>query len=333
MPTTLERAHRYVQSYPPAIEGENGDDRTYKLAAILVNDFALPVGEAWPLLLEYNQRCVPPWDELKLHSKLRSALTCEHPKPKGNKIVEPHSREAATPTERVRLKQGPSVGGFRIGSKEQLKALARSRPYGLEGLEWASERGVLVFGTWQGFECYGVTDGSRRVVEIRRVDGAPFPAYGSLEERKTHALRGSDKHWPVGIVEAQNFPAIALVEGIPDFLEAHYLTLWEQAENRTARDVRCAPVAMLSSSPAIAEDALPHFRNKHVRLFPHADQAGMKAGQRWAKQLNGIVSKIELFNFTGLRRVDGGAAKDLFDCRELDPTMYLADEGLWKLLP
>ena len=122
-------------------------------------------------------------------------------------------------------------------------------------------------------------------------------------------------------------------EGIPDFLEAHNLALWEQASDYRSRGVHCVPVAMLSASPAICPDALSHFQGKQVRIFPHADEAGRRGGQRWADQLHRVVAKVESFDFTGLRRMNGQPAKDLYDCRDLDPVEYLKDENLWRLLP
>ncbi len=329
--STVERARAYLERCPGAIEGQGGDQDTYRICSVLVNDFALSETEAWPLLLAWNAWCVPPWHERDLRTKLRSALHCAHPKPRGNKLSPAGQRN-----QRRVFSPPPSIqdeSSFRRGTPEELKRLAASRPYGLEGLQWASERGLLVFGNAFGFECYGVTDSSRRVLEIRRADGNSFPPVGNLRERKSHALRGSDKHWPVGVLEARELPAVALVEGIPDFLEAHQLALWEQATHHTLRNARCAPVTMLSASPSIAEDALPHFERKHVRIFAHADAAGRKAGPRWANQLHSIAGKVELFNFGELRRMNGQPAKDLYDCRDLDPAEYLNDDTLWKLLP
>lgn len=327
----VDRARSYLEKFPAAVQGQGGDQQTYKACCILVNDFGLPEVEAWPILCEWNNRCLPPWKENELRCKLRSALQCQHPKPRGHKLASPGNqfeRPAFSPHSAIK---DPS--SFTRGTAEQLQRLAMSRPYGLEGLFWATERGLLVFGNWHGLDCYGVTDSTKRLLEIRRADGRPFPPVGNLAERKSHALRGSDKHWPVGILEARESPAVALVEGIPDFLEAHHLALWEQASHHSLRDVRCAPVAMLSASPSIAEDALPHFEGKSVRIFAHADLAGQKAGPKWARQLHGIAAKVELFNFAGLRRMNGEPAKDLYDCRDLDPTEYLKDENLWKLLP
>jgi hypothetical protein len=61
-----------IDSYPPAIQGEHGDDRTYHAAHIGM-DFGLTSEEFWPLFLKYNQRCQPPWEEKELEKKIRSA--------------------------------------------------------------------------------------------------------------------------------------------------------------------------------------------------------------------------------------------------------------------
>lgn len=332
--TPVERSRAYIAAVPGAVQGQGGDQHTYRTCCVLVNDFGLSETEAWPLLLEWNRKCTPLWAEADLRVKLRSALRCQHPSPRGIKLESAGYRFERRASSTPPAKQDkPDCAGFRSGTAVQLKRLAASRPYGLEGLEWATERGLLLFGEWHGNIVYGVTDSSGYVLEIRRVDGQPFPAVGNLTERKSHALRGSQKSWPVGILESKDFPAIALVEGIPDFLEAHHLALWEQACDCRSRRVPCAPVTVLSGSPMIAEAALLHFRGKHVRIFPHADATGQKGGNRWANQLHGIAAKVELFNFAGLRRINGQPVNDLYDCRELDPAEYLNDDNLWKLLP
>jgi hypothetical protein len=52
------------------VEGNGGDLHTFRAAALLVHDFALTDEEAWPLLLEWNESCQPPWDESDLRAKL-----------------------------------------------------------------------------------------------------------------------------------------------------------------------------------------------------------------------------------------------------------------------
>ena len=69
-----ERARRYLQEMPDAIEGQGGDLDTYKVACVLVLDFDMTIDEAWPILQEWNEsHCDPPWDDLRLRRKLDEA--------------------------------------------------------------------------------------------------------------------------------------------------------------------------------------------------------------------------------------------------------------------
>ncbi len=69
----VERARRYLAKCAPAISGQSGHDQTFKVACRAIKGFGLSVDEAWPLLLEYNQRCEPPWSEEELRHKAEDA--------------------------------------------------------------------------------------------------------------------------------------------------------------------------------------------------------------------------------------------------------------------
>ena len=183
----------------------------------------------------------------------------------------------ASPKSQLRPK--PDATGFGSGDEDQIHRLASLRGIELSGLRVAQERGLLVFGRFAGHEVFGITDASGNVLEVRRLDGQMFPAHGELHERKSHALRGSQKNWPVGLANVGDRPMILLVEGLPDFLAAFEIVVRENALNRVA------PVALLSASSKISEEALPLFRGRHVRILPHADAAGAPAAARWRQQL------------------------------------------------
>jgi len=72
----LKRARSYVAKMPIATQGQGGSDATFAVAKKLVHDFALPEADAWQLLLEYNSRCSPPWNEVELRHKLEDASKC-----------------------------------------------------------------------------------------------------------------------------------------------------------------------------------------------------------------------------------------------------------------
>lgn len=67
------RARRYLDAKPGAVAGQNGHGKTFDAACTLVIDFDLPPTEAKPILLEWNQRCDPPWEESDLDHKLEQA--------------------------------------------------------------------------------------------------------------------------------------------------------------------------------------------------------------------------------------------------------------------
>lgn len=70
-PAVLESAAEALRAHGSAVEGSGGDAHTFHAAAILRHDFALTEEEAWPLLLEWNSTCLPPWSESDLAAKMR----------------------------------------------------------------------------------------------------------------------------------------------------------------------------------------------------------------------------------------------------------------------
>lgn len=70
--TPIDQAANYIRTIPGAVSGSNGHGDTYHVAAVLVEGFGLTVGEARPLMMEYNSRCSPPWSEREIEHKLES---------------------------------------------------------------------------------------------------------------------------------------------------------------------------------------------------------------------------------------------------------------------
>ena len=219
-------------------------------------------------------------------------------------------------------KPKPVFLDFSEGTAADFQHLASLRHIGREGLEWASERGLLWFGTLKDLPTWIVTDSARVNAQARRMDGAQWEHIGA----KAWTLPGSWASWPIGITEAQPFPAISLCEGGPDFLAAHYLALWEQATDHTKRDVQCSPVAMLGASQRIHADALPLFAGKRVRIFGHADEAGRAAVELWARQLASVGAEVDAFNFEGFRQANGEPVKDLNDSLLMDTASFAQGE-------
>lgn len=70
----IAAARAYLKKMPPAVSGENGRNQFLNAACRLVDDFALTVEQAAPLINEYNARCVPPFTESEVQDKLSSAV-------------------------------------------------------------------------------------------------------------------------------------------------------------------------------------------------------------------------------------------------------------------
>lgn len=71
---TIAMGVNYLQSCPAAIEGQRGDETTFKTAARLVNEIGLSLPTAYALMRDYyNPRCIPPWPLDELLHKVENA--------------------------------------------------------------------------------------------------------------------------------------------------------------------------------------------------------------------------------------------------------------------
>lgn len=180
--------------------------------------------------------------------------------------------------------------------------LAALRDIGIGGIHLAGAVfGTLGFGEICGFHSWILCDGSRRLAEARRMDGKPYPAVGSIGERKSHTLKGSLKSWPMGIdppkVSIPPGLPCTIVEGGPDYLSLCDVLFQSKLE--------FVPIAMLGASASIHADSMTFFKGRDVRILAHPDDAGIKAAQRWAAQLTDARANPVL------RQSEGGDLNDL----------------------
>ncbi|MEY2407508.1 MAG: zinc finger protein [Verrucomicrobiota bacterium] len=209
-----------------------------------------------------------------------------------------------------------------VGGGAELRTLARLRCLGLDGLRLASERGLLRFGQWRDRPAWFVTDGSGLNAQARRLDGHPWP-----QGCKALTLPGARAAWPLGADRAAGSRVILFCEGGPDLLAAnHFIAVEQRADDAIV-------VAMLGASLSIPPDALPHFADKRVRFFTHADPAGRSGVTRWARQLGQVGVQVDAIALDGLRRADGAPAKDLNDVTQLHPDDFEAHPALQCLVP
>jgi len=211
------------------------------------------------------------------------------------------------------------------GTESELATVAKLRGINPEATAEASKRGLLRFGTVCGFPCWLLLDRTRKSAQARRMQGMPFPRIGSLSERKAHTLKGSCQAWPLGLSEAVKIPSVVIVEGGPDLLAALHFSQAEGAAERVG------VVAMLGASNSIPADALPNFKNKRVRIFPHDDEAGLKAAAGWEKQLRAAGAETDCFNIGGVLLYGGETSGDLNDLVRMDADAFEDDRDLWNL--
>ncbi len=79
----LKRAMAYLAAIPPAVAGQDGHDRTFDAACVLVKGFDLSPADAFGPMSCWNQGCQPPWDNEDLWHKLHDADKKGDDKPRG----------------------------------------------------------------------------------------------------------------------------------------------------------------------------------------------------------------------------------------------------------
>ena len=70
---SVERARALLQCVDPAVAGQQGDLRTFRVCCRIVRGFDLSDDEAVRALSEWNARCEPPWSERELRQKVMNA--------------------------------------------------------------------------------------------------------------------------------------------------------------------------------------------------------------------------------------------------------------------
>lgn len=181
-------------------------------------------------------------------------------------------------------------------------AISWLRSIKVAAIQLAADNGFLFTATLKNLRSFILTDQTRKCYLARKMDGTDWEHNGC----KANTLSGSQASWPIAILESALYPAIALTEGVPDFLSAFHLALAFEV------DPMVAPVCMSGASVSIPEEALPHFAGKGIRIFGHNDQPGQAAVERWTAQLKDIAT-VDRFSFRGLIQSNGEPVKDLND--------------------
>ncbi len=72
-PALLSKVLEHLARIGPAVEGQNGDAKTYQAAAIARFAYALSEQEAFDVLAMWNRTCQPPWSSDELWKKIQNA--------------------------------------------------------------------------------------------------------------------------------------------------------------------------------------------------------------------------------------------------------------------
>jgi len=220
------------------------------------------------------------------------------------------------------------------GTASDIRQLARLRDVNADSLKIMSERGLLRFATFDGERAWVAVDPSLKNAQARLLSGERWHGI-DCTSRSPRSDSGAVHRWPIGITAAASFGAIALVEGVPDFISVLHHAGCDGLESRIA------PVMLPGAGVRIVDDALPLFAGKRVRVFVHDDAgAGAGAFALWCEQLLSVGAVVDGFSFDGLFQSDGRPVKDLNDlCRigadswethqdAIEPCMSFATEAV-----
>ena len=221
---------------------------------------------------------------------------------------------------------------FEIPTTAEIRTIVVARDLSEECVVIAVERGLLFCADSPEGRAWILSDSRRINAQARRMDGQPWER---LNGKRPWSLPGSIASWPVGLLEAKDYRAIALVEGAPDLIAAFHLAWCSSATPETLAlgkgvdlVANLGVVAILGAGNWIPANALPHFAGKIVRIFEDDDTKGRDAAARWATQLTLAGAKVDGFSFAGLRQSDGSPVNDLNDFVRLDPDQWESERKL-----
>ena len=190
---------------------------------------------------------------------------------------------------------------FEIPTAIEIRTIAASRDLSEDSAEIAVQRGLLFCADSQEGRAWILSDSRRINAQARRLDGRPWKRINS---KKAWTLPGSIANWPIGLIEAKSYPAIALVEGGPDLLAALHLAWCSSAIPKTLAKgkgldlvANLAVVAILGAGIRIPQGALPYFAGKRIRVFQDDDTSRRCAAARWANQLATPGVNVDGFSF------------------------------------
>jgi hypothetical protein len=69
----IQLAMKWAQEAPPAVSGQKGHNRFFAFCCSMFQFYKLTRNEAYPIILMYNSRCLPPFSEREVQHKVADA--------------------------------------------------------------------------------------------------------------------------------------------------------------------------------------------------------------------------------------------------------------------
>ncbi len=175
----------------------------------------------------------------------------------------------------------PTFQFSQIGINERIRQLAELRKIPLEGVALAYRRGLLGFGSHEGYAAWVVHDSSGLNIQARRLSGHLW--WG---KSKSHTMRHSKASLPVGLPECYLAKVVHITEGAPDLIAAHTVIAGMAApEDHSA-------IGLLGASMHPSKAVFGPLEGKDVVIWAHSDSAGKKAAEAWTNSLFGLARSV-----------------------------------------
>ena len=173
----------------------------------------------------------------------------------------------------------PDLSHLRVPTNPEIASIAASRRLMPEAVALAAERGLLWCGHFWHQHVWAIADRTGQSAILRRIDGCKWS-----RGQKALMAPGSRGDRFIGVSESTSFPRIIIIEGGPDLLAAFQFILTTPLfDYRDDFTVICA----ISTQSNFGLDAW-RFRDKYVQIIAHNDEPGLKAAQKWRKQLQEV---------------------------------------------
>jgi hypothetical protein len=178
---------------------------------------------------------------------------------------------------------------FHHGADTTIATLAALRGLSGDCLRDMQRMGWLRFCELAGQRAWVLRSLCGRVAQARRLDGGMW--HRDKHEFKSWSLPGSCAVAPLGMESiTPSVHVVGIAEGGPDFVSLFQLICEQERMD-------CGLLGFLGASVRIAAPVVERLRQRRVRIFAHADEAGRRAAAEWAAQLTEAGCAVDAFDF------------------------------------